>query len=219
MIVAADLEGTLTGGETWRGIGRFLAQHGRAPAYRAFVLAHLPAALLARAGLADELAFRDRWTARFPRLLRGLSGDELRRLAGWVVDHELWPGRRAVVLAELEQYRRAGGRLVLASGTYQPVLDCFARRLGAEAIGTPLEIAAASGRVTGRLAEPVNTGATKAARLRAALAGAPLAVAYGDTLADLPMLELSAGPVVVGPDARLARLARARGWRILPVAG
>ena len=39
-----------------------------------------------------------------------------------------------------DRYRAAGYRLVLASGTYQPVLDAFARRIGAVGLGTPLEV-------------------------------------------------------------------------------
>ncbi len=46
MIVAADVDGTLTSGETWRAVGRYLAEHGRARAYRAFFLTPLPGALL-----------------------------------------------------------------------------------------------------------------------------------------------------------------------------
>ena len=56
-----------------------------------------------------------------------------------------------------------GARVVIVSGTYEPVLRLFAERVGAEAVGTPLEF---SGDVfTGRLAGPVNTGARKIERL------------------------------------------------------
>lgn len=219
MIVASDLEGTLTSGETWKGAARFLAEHGHARAYRAFFLARLPGALLARAGLRDEQAFRNRWIAELPRLFRGFTAPELRAMAEWIVDHELWPGQRAAPLAELARHRERGGRVVLASATYQPVLEAFARRIGAEAIGTPLEFArqGPDERATGRLAGPVNAGASKAGRLRAFLAGAAPDIAYGDTPADLPMLELSATPVVVGAHPHLGRIARDRGWRVVPI--
>ncbi|HEY8649171.1 MAG TPA: hypothetical protein VIM50_07300 [Candidatus Limnocylindria bacterium] len=51
MIVAADLEGTLTTGETWKGIGRYLSASGQRSAYRMFFLTHLPGALLVKAHL------------------------------------------------------------------------------------------------------------------------------------------------------------------------
>ena len=111
---------------------------------------------------------------------------ELARVATWVVEHELWPKRRPNVVAELARHRRAGHTLVLASGTYQPVLEALVARLGAVAVGTPLEMA--DGVATGRLSGGVNTGEAKVARLTAWLDGRTLGLAYGDTEADVPML-------------------------------
>ena len=85
--------------------------------------------------------------------------------------------------------------MILVSGTYQPVLEVFARRIDAEAIGTPLELR--DGRATGRLAGPVNNDGVKVASLRPLLGDATLVAAYGDTPADVPMLELSAAATVV----------------------
>jgi HAD superfamily phosphoserine phosphatase-like hydrolase len=217
-VVAADLEGTLTTGETWRGLVRYLTEargEQGARAYRRFAWRRLPEHLLARGGLLDRQAFRDRWLRDFTGLLRGLAPDEVRGMAEWVVEHELWPKRRPGLLAELERYRAAGYRLVLASGTYQPVLDAFARRIGAVGLGTPLEVR--EGLTTGRLLGAVNTGEAKASRLRAFVAGLGTAVAaaFGDTAADVPMLALGARAVAVQPDAELARQARARGWQVL----
>ena len=220
-IVVSDLEGTLTTGETWRGVGRYLATHDRALAFRAFLLTHTPGVFLAKAGLIDTQRFRNRWITDLVVLLRGASGAELGRMAEWVVEHELWPKRRAGVLAELARHHTAGDRVVLASGTYQPVLDRFAARLGVEAIGTPLMMIGTGegAQFSGRLAGPVNTGPAKVERLRAALGEVAPAVAYGDTLADLPMLELSQAAVAVHPDAELRKAATERGWRVLITEG
>lgn len=215
-IIAADLEGTLTTGETWKGVGRYLAAHGRALAYRAFLAAHLPDVLLARTGLRDETTARRRWMTDLAQRLRGLTDGDLAEMAEWIVERELWPKRRAGVLAELACQRADGARVLLVSGTYQPVLDAFARRIGAEALGTPL--AMIGGRATGRLAGPLNQDEVKAARLRDALAGAALSAAYGDTPADLPMLELGAQAIVVGHHPALLATARERGWRCLETA-
>lgn len=213
MIVASNLEGTLTTGETWKGVARYLREHGRAFSYRAFFLARLPRALAAKAGMADGQTFRDAFMADLAGFFRGLDPSELNRIAGWVVEEELWPGRREGVLAELEGHRRAGRRVVLAAGTYQPVLEAFTRRIGAEAMGMPLEIS--GGRATGRIVGPMNTGYAKARRLRGRVGAQRLVTAYGDTLADLPMLKLSAEPVAVRPDPRLREEALKRGWRVL----
>lgn len=130
-----------------------------------------------------------------------------------MVENALWPARREDVLRELRAHQEAGRQVLLVSGTFQPVLEAFAAKLGAEALGTPLALA--DGKLTGRLAAPVNVGATKAARLRAALGGAHLVAAYGDTEADRSMLELADAPVAVYPDEALLALAKVRGWRVL----
>ena len=74
------------------------------------------------------------------------------------------------------------------------------------------------GRFTGELAEPPLTAdgrASLAARL-AADHGVDLADchAYGDSLADLPLLELVGHPHPINPDFRLSREARRRRWPI-----
>lgn len=213
MIVAADVEGTLTSGETWKAVGRYLADHGRARAYRAFFLAHLPGALLVKARLLPQPWYRDRWMADLAQLFRGWDELELRRMAEWVVEGELWALRRAPVIAELEEHRRQGATLVLASATYQPVLEAFAERCGARALGTRLEIV--SGVATGRISGRVNAGREKSDRLVAAIRPERVSIAYGDSSSDIPMLELSAAPVAVHPDAGLRKLAALRGWRVL----
>jgi phosphoserine phosphatase len=218
-LVVADLEGTCTAGATWRGMGRWLAANGHRGRYRRFLAPRLAAVPLVRIGLLSRESFRNRWIRDLAALLEGLPEDEIGAAARWVVAEELWPRRRAAVVAELEAAAAAGRRVALASGTYQPVLEAFAARLAAGsagpvlALGTPLEVRA--GRATGRLAAPIGTGRRKAARVRAAAAGSPLAVAYGDSLADLPLLEAAGEAVAVAPDDELRPVALARGWRIV----
>ena len=211
--VASDLEGTLTTGESWKGVGYYLKEHDRVWAYRAFFLTRMPAYLAARVGLCDEQKFRDSWMARLAGFLRGMGPVELEYLATWVVDRELWPRRRGVVLDELEEHRRAGRRLVLVAGGYQPIVEAFARRIGAEAVGTPLEYS--GDRATGRLRGAINTGTTKAGRLTEHVGTARVSIAYGDTIADAHMLRMSKNPVAVVPDDELRAEALENGWRIL----
>ena len=211
--VASDLEGTLTAGETWRGVGKYLKRHGRGTVYRTFFLSRLPRVLAAKAGLADGQEVRDGFIVGMARLFRGMTRAELDRIGEWVVEEELWPKRRQGVLGELEEHARAGRRVVIAAGGYQPVVEAFARRIGAEAVGTPLEFS--EGRATGRLIGAVNTGRAKAERLRERIGAGELHAAYGDTSADLLMLEMSENPVAVRPDPRLRHEALGRGWRVL----
>jgi HAD superfamily phosphoserine phosphatase-like hydrolase len=214
VIVASDLEGTLTTGETWRGLQAYLESHGRQKDYGRFRNTMMPSYLGAKIGLVNKRAFQNRWIAQLMTLFDGTSLEEFRVVATWVVQHELLPKARRHVLAELEAARRDGARVILASGTYQPMLEAFALHYGFEAIGTPLGIQA--GELTGQLSGEVNVGTHKRSRLLNALNGEPLTRAYGDTLPDLPMLEAAREAVIVGGnDAKLEKIALERGWRVL----
>jgi phosphoserine phosphatase len=129
-----------------------------------------------------------------------------------VVEHHLWPKRKTQVIAALEKCKLEGARLILVSGTYQAVLEAFVSRLNAEAIGSPLEVI--NGKLTGRLAGPINVGNQKVSSLKAAGISS-LEAAFGDTLPDAAMLEMARNPVVIPTDAKLEKMALERGWRIL----
>jgi len=212
-VVASDLEGTLTTGETWRSVVEYVRERDASRRYSLMVVRNLPHLSLARIGLIDRQRFRDRWLASVAGLLRGMEAAEFAGLAQRIVDRDLWPNRRPVVIGELEAHRQVGRRVILCSGTFQPVLDAFAHLLDAEAHGTRLE--EAHGRLTGRLLEPPNTGSRKAARLAVARDGAMLRAAYGDSLADVAMLEQSREAVTVHPEGKLRDVALDRGWRVI----
>jgi phosphoserine phosphatase len=213
-VVATDLEGTLTAGATWRGVGRWLSEHGHRSRYRRFFWPRLIQVVLARAGLIDLQAFRERWMHDLTKLLAGMTRTEIDGMAIWVMNEELWPGRREDVIAELRSARERGARLIVASGTYLPLAELFAWQLGAEAIGTVLAFDA-DGRTTGGFTGAMGTGEEKLARLTAMLDGATIETAYGDTAADIPMLSAATTAVAVYPDRALAKAAHERGWRII----
>lgn len=214
-LVFSDLEGTLSAGEMWKGVGRYLQAHGQGAAYRQFFITHLPNVWLSRLGLMDKATMRARWLDGLTLLLKGKTASEIDALSEWVVEHELWPQRRPAVIEELARHQQAGARVVLASGAYMSVLNAFARRLGhpAEVIGTPLEFIGE--RATGKFAGPHCVGAEKTARVRQRAGTAKVLAAYGDTVGDADMLSLSRQPVAVAPDKELARLAEKHGWRVI----
>lgn len=212
-VVASDLEGTLSSGATWRGIGRYMEENGLSGTYRIFFFTRVPGIIGTRLGWVDRDQFGHQWMIDLIKLFKGRRPDQMDELAEWVVEHELWPNRREAVIAEIESHRRSGRRIILASGAYLPIVRAFAKRIGAEALATDFETA--DGRLTGRLAGPMTVGPLKAERLGAALNGDLLVTAYGDTAADVPMMQLSAAPVAVAPDEALATAAREHGWRVI----
>lgn len=215
MSVAFDVEGTLTTGETWKGMAAWMKLNGRAAQYQRFFNRNLPGAIMASLGLSDKRTFQDRFMGGAAGLLEGLSATELEAVGVWVTENELWPKRRPDVIAEAQKVLERGGQVILCSATFQPVLEAFAAKLGAGvvALGTPLELV--GGRFSGKVVGAVRSGAAKAQHLRAFLAGKPLEAAYGDTLPDRYMLELAQEPVAVYPDSGLRKLAREKSWRMV----
>jgi HAD superfamily phosphoserine phosphatase-like hydrolase len=214
VIIASDLEGTLTTGETWRGIRAYLLAHGRGGQFYGFFASQLSTFVGSKLGLVAKREFQNRWTARIMGLFAGISQAEFELVAAWVAEHELLPKIRPNVLKLLQDHKQAGARVILASGTYQPVLAAVAEHFGFEALGTPLELA--GGKLTGKVVGEISVGTEKKRKLEQALLGQKLDLAYGDTMPDVPMLEMATKACVVcGADAALEALAQSRGWQRL----
>jgi phosphoserine phosphatase len=87
----------------------------------------------------------------------------------------------------------------------------FARRIGAEAIGTPVEFANGRVRIPGELVADEK----KIAQVLSRLGVERVDFAYGDTALDIPLLEHADHPVAVYPDEKLRAVAIERGWEIM----
>jgi phosphoserine phosphatase len=212
--VAVDLEGTLTAGSAWRGMYNYLLAHNKGSGVRGFYYGRLPEYFARRLTGRDMREFKNRWIHDLLRLFSGYSEEEFQEMATWAVENELWPKRRHDVLAELEQHRQNGRRIIVVTGLYEPYVAALVARLpGFEAIGTPIVIE--DGRLTGELATPFNVGKRKVEKLQPFMSGGKIFGAYGDTAADRFMLAVSHQPVAVHPDKALRRLAQTEGWRIL----
>ena len=214
------MDGTLSTAETWRGVHAWILANHPSPRARCFILTQLPLIALARTGLFDQEVFRARWLRNHARLLRGVTAAGLAEMGEWVVETHLWPARRLPAIEALEAATRDARasdpavEVILASGAYQPISNAFAAKIGADvALGTPLETR--DGIATGALAAEVQAGEEKAAALIARAGGREVLAAFGDTAADIPMLERARRAVAVAPDRGLRRLAIERHWEII----
>jgi len=212
-IIVTDLDGILTTGSSWQGFRSYFKKTYNALAYNLFFIRFLPHFSLMKLGLLSRKKTMTAWLQGEIGLMRGMPISEINAMAEWVVFNELWPKGRAEVLRELEKKRLSGKKIVVVSGAYQPIVEAFARKIDAVAIGTQLRYE--DGKLQG-IELPVNSCQRKAEKVRATYPDARNVAAYGDTLSDLPMMEMSEQPIAVYPDAKLLRIAKEKGWRIIP---
>jgi HAD superfamily hydrolase (TIGR01490 family) len=118
-------------------------------------------------------------------------------------------------IRRVREHRRLGHRTVLITGALDFIVGPLAP-LFDDVIAARLDTD--GGRYRGELADVPPTGETRASVLidYADAHGCDLreSVAYADSTSDLPMLEVVGFPVAVNPEARLAALARKRGWLV-----
>jgi len=121
-------------------------------------------------------------------------------------------------MARLAWHHAQGHRVFLVTGTLAPLARAIARNLPCpvEIIANELEVL--DGHWTGWLAREHMGGKAKADAIQALATRNGLELrqshAYGNYVADLPMLESVGNPVAVNPSRRLAHVARTRGWPI-----
>jgi HAD superfamily hydrolase (TIGR01490 family) len=217
-----DLDGTLATVHVWQA----LARHNRQQRVNRLALAwylatHYPRYLFYKLHLTSRDAAYTSWARDMPWLIGGLTVARAQSVFDWVAGQQVIPSIRPDVLALLRQHQAQGHRVVLVSGTFQPLLETIGARLGVTAcVGTRLEIR--EGRYSGRATAPVCLGPGKVARVRQFLAeqGAEIALdasfAYGDGEWDVPVLETVGHPVAVYPEPGLLAQAQRRGWPVFP---
>ena len=118
--------------------------------------------------------------------------------------------------ARVRAHRALGHRTVLITGALDFVIEPL-RPLFDEVVCASLGVDG-DGRFTGRLENRPPTGESRALVLAQYAADHDLdlgeSVAYADSTSDLPLLECVGFPVAVNPEARLAAVARRRGWHV-----
>ncbi|HSI04255.1 MAG: HAD family hydrolase [Myxococcota bacterium] len=151
--------------------------------------------------------------------LAGQRESELSALAVSFYAREVKPLLRRDARSAIARHRAAGNKLVLLTSSSPYLSSAVTSDLGLDDfLCTRFEVDGA-GCFTGRALEPVCFGGGKV-RLATSYVekqGVHLAdcAFYSDSFSDLPMLEAVGEPVVVTPDPRLRRHARARGWPIV----
>ena len=209
---AFDLENTLIASNVVESYAWLATRH-----LDRFERARLVAGLFAEGPRLLRLDRRDRsdFLRAFYRRYEDAPVDQLR-----VDSYELYSdllGLRAFpqAVARVRRHRALGHRTLLITGALDFVVEPL-RPLFDEIVCASM--AERDGKFTGELTQAPPTGEARAILLDefARSQGMSLGetVAYADSTSDLPMLEAAGFPVVVNPEAKLAAIARRRGWFI-----
>lgn len=226
-----DLDGTLLPAPSleWRFIGYLLERDKFSAMCAARWLAHFAKSILRNPH--DAIEGNKFYLAG---LETALASNWERTLARASVHQDSLP-LFAAGLQRIAWHHTQGHLIFLITGTLAPLAQIVARRIGTQ-IQTPVEVGATPLEVkpqrwhshfwlcsatkwTGRRAGPHMSNEAKADTLRALAKTHTIALsrsyAYGDTGADVPMLESVGNPRAVNPTRRLNQMAKKHQWPIL----
>jgi phosphoserine phosphatase len=210
MIVISDMMGTLTTGSPVLGLVDWVRHHQSKIQAEWHVTKMMPGYLLSKSGLIDVQPWGQKMMVESLNWVRDLTPEKFEQVADWAVESNLWRKRRADVISRLSEHAQNGAQVYIASSVVEPMAQSFARRFGAQAIGTPLKIE--NGRAM--LATDLVASERKIQEVLARLNISRVDYAYGDTAMDIPLLEHADHPVAVYPDKRLHIYAKAHGWQV-----
>ena len=211
MIVASDLMGTLTTGSPFLGLVDWV-KHNQSKVRANFYMASImPSYLMAKKGWIDWQDWGQKLMVDSLGYIKNANPDNVAHAAEWIVESNLWKQRREDVVDRLVKHREGGAKVYIASSVVEPFIEPFVKRIGAQTIGTPVEI------VNGRLkmVSELMKNEKKIEQVLSRLGVDRVDIAYGDTILDVPLLEHANHPVAVYPDAKLKAIALQRGWEII----
>jgi phosphoserine phosphatase len=210
MIVISDMMGTLTTGSPVLGLVDWVRHNQSRMQARLYMLSILPSYFIAKRGWIDWQQWAQGLMVNSLKMVKGATPEKMKLVGEWAVEHDLWKKRRDDVIARLQNHAAQGAQVYIASSVVEPMIEPFARRVGAQTIGTPVEYANGNVRVAGELVAQER----KIGQVLSRLGVDRVDFAYGDTVQDVPLLEHADHPVAVYPDGALKAVALERGWEI-----
>ena len=164
-----------------------------------------------------DKVIRTRFNQVFYRNYQGLKSEAVKQLAGeqfeTYVHSKLFPA----ALECIREHQNRGDLIVLVTGSLDFIVQPLADYLQADAALT-VQLEEAAGKFTGELTTLPLSETEKVRAIQAFVEqhNVDLAesYAYGDSRADLPMLECVGNPIVVNPSKGLRQVAIESGWEI-----
>ena len=160
---------------------------------------------------------RTRFNRVFYRNYRGLEAEHIKQLAGEQFETYVRPKLFPAALDCIREHQSRGDLIVLVTGSLDFIIQPLADYVQADAALT-VQLEETHGKFTGELTtlplseeEKVRAIQTVVERYNVDLAAS---YAYGDSRADLPMLQCVGNPIVVNPSKGLRQVAIESGWEI-----
>jgi phosphoserine phosphatase len=210
MIVISDMMGTLTTGSPVLGLVDWVRHNQSRMQAQLYMLSIMPSYFIAKRGWIDWQGWAQGLMVDSLKMVKNATPEKMKAVGEWAVEHDLWKKRREDVIARLKEHASRGASVYIASSVVEPIIAPFARRVGAQTIGTPVEYVDGNVRVAGELVAQER----KIEQVLNRLGVERVDFAYGDTAQDVPLLEHAIHPVAVYPDEALKAVAAARGWEI-----
>jgi HAD superfamily phosphoserine phosphatase-like hydrolase len=211
MIVVSDMMGTLTTGSPVVGLVDWVRHNQSKTQAQLYMLSIAPAYFLAKRGLIDWQKWGQKLMIDSLKMIRNATPEKMKRVGEWAVERNLWTKRREDVIARLTDHKSQGAQVYIASSVVEPLIEPFARRVGVQTIGTPVEYKDGNVRIAGELVAQER----KIEQVLNRLSVQRVDFAYGDTEQDIPLLEHADHPVAVYPDEKLKKHALAHSWEII----
>ena len=211
MIVISDMMGTLTTGSPVLGLVDWVRHNQSRMQARLYMASIMPSYFIAKRGWIDWQKWGQDLMVNSLKMVKEATPEKMKVVGEWAVEHDLWKKRREDVVARLIDHKSKGADVYIASSVVEPLIEPFAKRVGAQTIGTSVEYKNGHVRVAGDLVAQER----KIEQVLSRLDVERVDFAYGDTVQDVPLLEHADHPVAVYPDEKLNTVALARGWEIL----
>jgi phosphoserine phosphatase len=214
MIVASDLNGTLTTGAPILALADWVDfnQPGLKP--KLFKFQMLTSYLLVKFGLVDTHIWADKYLREVLNLFYSPTPDIVNQAMSYIVDAELWPKRIPKAIDFLLDLHKQGAEIILVSAAFEQAVVYFGKKIASEnitGIGTPVYLE--KGKLC--LEKDLTVKERKLALLKERIGAKKIDYALGDSISDLPMLEEATHPIAVSPDKQLRKIAAEREWRII----
>lgn len=213
-----DFDGTLYAKETFQLMMDHLKNHPvHSRRYRKFYRAIMPPYIGHKLKIYPEAKMRARSVQAYLAALETFSKQELEEYFGEIAElmHDDFNHE---VVERLKQHVSNEDYCMLVSGAFTPLLHAVTKELPIEKIiGTEVPYEAD---ILDHKTPVVHIqGPLKTVKILEALGDQAVdwqnSYAYGDSLSDVPVLELVGHPVAVRPEARLRTLASERNWEII----